>query len=231
MKINRLPILALAMTILSGCGTPPHKPSLEKLSPVYPEIKGKIIERNDGSLFMDGAGVNLFNDSSIHGVGDVVTVNLKEQFDAKKADKSNYQKQNQQDFGVSTPLNFLGRSAEQITPELGTLGIGYGSKGTFSGNSDIKQNSSMSGSISVVVVKVFKNGNLAVQGEKRLRMHDGDEIIQLTGLVRPEDIQADNTIDSTKIANVHVVYHDNGFSGDTNRPGALTQWLQKYWPL
>lgn len=228
---KRISFILVCSVFLGGCGSAPQKPPIKKITPVYPEEVDKIVERNDGSLFIDGAGVNLFNEKSSHQVGDVVTVNLKEQFNANKVDKSKFQKQNNQDFGVSTPLNFLGRSADQISPELGTLGIGYGSKGSFSGNSDIKQNSSMNGSISVIVVKVFKNGNLAVQGEKRLRMHDGDEVIQLTGLVRPEDINPDNTIDSTKIANINVVYHDNGFSGDTNRPGALTQWLNKYWPL
>lgn len=223
--------LAIASSvILSGCSSAPERVEQMSYEPNYPLNIPKKVEPQNGSLYQAG-GMTLFDDSRAHKIGDIITITLTESFDAKKKDEAKYDKSNQQSFGVDTPLNLLGRSAEQVYSGLGTLGVGYGSEGSFAGKSDVKQNSSMSGAIAVTVVEVIPNGNLVVRGEKRLTIHEGDELIQFAGIIRPQDIKPDNSIDSTKVADVRLVYKDVGVSGDTNRPSALTQWMNKYWPI
>jgi len=80
-------------------------------------------------------------------------------------------------------------------------------------------------------VEVIPNGNLVIRGEKWITIHDGDEVVQFAGIIRPEDIQPDNTITSEKVADVRLGYKDVGMTGNTARPGVATQWLNKYWPL
>ncbi|MEA3405473.1 MAG: flagellar basal body L-ring protein FlgH [Pseudomonadota bacterium] len=220
----------ISAALLSGCSATPERVQNMSFEPSYPLNIPQQVETQNGSLYQMGA-MTLFDDSRAHRIGDIITIALTEKFDAKKKDEAKYDKSNSQDFGVSTPLNLLGRSADQVYSGLGTLGVGYGSKGAFAGKSDVKQNSSMTGSIAVTVVEVISNGNLIVRGEKRLTIHEGDELIQFAGIIRPQDIRPDNTIDSTKVADVRLVYKDVGVSGDTNRPSALTQWMTKYWPI
>lgn len=212
--------------LLSGCSATPERVQNMSFEPSFPLDIPKQVETQNGSLYQTGA-MTLFNDVRAHRIGDIITIALTESFDAKKKDEAKYDKSNQQDYGISTPFSMLGRTASSA----GNLGIGYGSKGAFSGKSDVKQNSSMSGAIAVTVVEVVSNGNLIVRGEKRLSIHDGDELIQFAGIIRPQDIRPDNTIDSTKVADVRLVYKDVGFSGDNNRPSALTRWMNKYWPI
>ncbi|MDG6777600.1 flagellar basal body L-ring protein FlgH [Thiomicrorhabdus sp. zzn3] len=223
-------LFVFTVALLSGCSSTPERVQQMSFEPNYPLNIPQQTQPNNGSLYQTGA-MTLFDDSRAHRVGDIITITLTEKFDAKKKDEAKYNKSNSQDFGVSTPLNVFGRSAGQVASELGTLGVGYGSTGSFQGKSDVKQNSSLTGAIAVTVVEVIPNGNLVVRGEKRLAIHEGDEVIQFAGIIRPQDIRPDNSIDSTKVADVRLVYKDVGMSGDTGRPSALTQWMNKYWPI
>lgn len=223
-------VAIVSVLTLSGCSSTPERVENFSYEPSYPLNIPQQAQTQNGSLYQNG-GMTLFDDSRAHRIGDIITISLTEKFDAKKKDEAKYNKSNSQDFGVSTPLNVFGRSAGQMASELGTLGVGYGSNGAFAGKSDVKQNSSLTGSIAVTVVEVISNGNLVVRGEKRLTIHEGDELIQFAGIIRPQDIRPDNTIDSTKVADVRLVYKDVGVSGDTNRPSALTRWMNKYWPI
>ncbi|WP_178861221.1 flagellar basal body L-ring protein FlgH [Thiomicrorhabdus cannonii] len=237
MKLVKLPVkistglVVLGVALLTGCSSTPERVQEMSFEPNYPVNIPQQVQPNNGSLYQSGA-MTLFDDSRAHRVGDIITISLTEKFDAKKKDEAKYDKSNSQDYGVTTPLTMTGPGViGEIGSRLGNLSLGYGSKGAFAGKSDVKQNSSLSGSIAVTVVEVIPNGNLVVRGEKRLAIHEGDELIQFAGIIRPQDIRPDNTIDSTKVADVRLVYKDVGYSGDTNRPGALTQWMNKYWPI
>ncbi len=236
-KIYLIIVAIFVMTILSGCSSVPERMEKFSYEPSFPlDIPQANLPRN-GSLFHAGEGMSLFNDSRAHRVGDIITINLEERFDAKRKDQAKYNRSNQQDFGVSNPLSIFGQAV--ISPISGPfsqgsptgIGIGFGSQGSFSGKSDVKQNSSVRGSIAVTVIQVISNGNLVIRGEKWISIHDGDEVMRFAGIIRPEDIRPDNTIDSQRVADVRLIYKDTGISGDTARAGALTKFLSKYWPL
>lgn len=227
----------VATSLLSGCSSTPERMEKFTYEPNYPmNIPQSNLPKN-GSLFHQGEGLSLFDDSRAHKIGDIITINLAEKFDAKKKDEAKYDKSNSQDYGVTSPLSIFGQTPNSpISAPFGAgatagLGIGYGSKGSFSGKADVKQNSSLTGAIAVTVVEVIPNGNLVIRGEKWITVHEGEEVIRFAGIVRPQDIRPDNTIDSEKVADVRLIYKDVGMSGATGRPGLLTQWLTKYWPI
>lgn len=224
---------AMAPVVLSGCSSTPERMEKFSYEPNYPtNIPTKNIPTN-GSLYQTGDSMSLFDDSRAHKVGDIITINLDEKFDAKKKDQAKYNKTNTQNFGLNGS-GTIGSNATAFGSTLGGktgLGIGYGSNGAFNGKSDVKQNSSLSGAIAVTVVEVISNGNLVIRGEKWLTIHDGEEVIRFAGIIRPQDIRPDNTIDSKKVADVRLIYQDTGVAGDMTKPGAATQWLHKYWPL
>jgi flagellar L-ring protein precursor FlgH len=228
-------IILFSLVIISGCvSTPPERMEKFSYEPSYPT---NIAERNapkNGSLFYQGDSLSLFDDSRAHKVGDIITIRLAEKFAAKKKDEAKYEKQNKQQFGLGA--NLAGKASifggNVSVPGLGTgAGIDYGSNGKFKGKADVKQNSSLTGSIAVTVIRVIANGNLVIRGEKWITVHEGDEVIRFAGIIRAEDIKPDNTIASAKVADVRLIYKDTGISGDSNRPSIATQFLNKYWPL
>jgi flagellar L-ring protein precursor FlgH len=84
----------------------------------------------------------------------------------------------------------------------------------------------------VHVLKVLPNGNLMIRGEKWLTLNNGDEYIRLTGVIRPKDINSNNTILSTKVANARIQYAGTGSFADANEQGWLTKFFNSsWWPL
>lgn len=233
--LSSLVVLAVVAG-LTGCSSTPERLQHISYAPNYPLNIPQTEQPNNGSLYQPGA-MNLFNDVRAHRVGDIITIQLSENMSANKKDEAKYDKSNSQDYGITTPFsvntpnNIVGDAVNAVTAPVSGLGFGYGSEGSFSGKSDVKQNSSLSGAIAVTVVEVIPNGNLVIRGEKWITIHDGDEVVQFAGIIRPEDIQPDNTIASSKVADVRLVYKDVGIAGDTARAGFGTEWLSKYWPL
>ena len=112
------------------------------------------------------------------------------------------------------------------------LGASVDANRDFSGTGNASQSNSLSGSLSVVVTEQLPNGLLVIIGEKRLRLNQGDEILKISGLVRPEDIQPDNTIASTRVANASISYSGRGALADANAKGWLARFFDSaWWPL
>jgi flagellar L-ring protein precursor FlgH len=229
-------VMGLVVGVLAGCSGAPERMQNMDYAPHYPVNIPEPVQPKNGSLYQVG-GMTLFDDSKAHRIGDIITIDLSESMTANKKDEAKYDKSNSQDYGVTspfsvtTPNNVVGDVINGVTAPLQGLSVGYGSEGSFSGKSNVKQNSSIEGSIAVTVVEVISNGNLVVRGERWITIHDGDEVVQFAGIIRPEDIKPDNTISSVKVADVRLVYKDVGMSGDNARAGAGSQWLSKYWPL
>lgn len=234
---RKMTLLAATGWLMAGCSSTPERLEKFDYEPAYPVQAPQQAGPENGSLYQTANGMSLFNDARAHRIGDIITIELAESFDAQKKDEASYDKNNQQDFGVNTPLNIFGQavtspiSAPFAQGNPTGIGIGYGSNGSFSGSADVKQNSDLTGSIAVTVVEVVPNGNLVVRGEKWITVHDGSEVIRFAGIIRPEDISPENTVASNKVADARVIYKDVGMSGDTNRPGAVTRGLTKYWPF
>jgi flagellar L-ring protein precursor FlgH len=108
-----------------------------------------------------------------------------------------------------------------------TLGGTIDSKGA--GSAD--QQATLTGSIAVSVVSVMANGNLVLRGEKQLALTEGSEIIQVAGIIRPEDIAPNNTVQSRRLANAQITYRGTGDLAATAQAGWGTSSLLKLWPF
>ena len=79
---------------------------------------------------------------------------------------------------------------------------------------------------------MLPNGLLVVRGEKWMRLNQGDEYIRLTGLARPEDVLADNTVSSTKLADARISYSGTGALANSNRQGWASRFFNgPLWPF
>jgi flagellar L-ring protein precursor FlgH len=94
----------------------------------------------------------------------------------------------------------------------------------FDGEGQSTQGNSLAGSLTVTVTEVQSNGNLVVQGDKTLKLNQGDEFVHVSGVVRRADIATDNTVTSDKVADAHISYSGKGVINSANSMG----WLARF---
>ena len=109
--------------------------------------------------------------------------------------------------------------------DTNTLETSLSSASEFDGEGDNTQKNSLTGSLTVTVADVLPNGNLVVRGEKRVSLNQGNEYVKVSGIVRPVDIDPDNSIASTKIADATIIYNGDGQTASANKAGWLTRFF------
>lgn len=172
-----------------------------------------------GGLFNPYSSNNgLYTDTRAHKVGDLISVELEERTSASKNAGTTLGKSNDINFGA---MSIGGRP---VTVHGYDTSVGINNSSDFSGASDANQSNSLTGNISVSVVKVLANGNLVVRGEKWLMLNNGNEYIRVTGIVRSEDVSSDNTVSSQRIANARIQYGGTGDFADTQERG----WISRF---
>ncbi len=231
MKNKLFCILALMLiSQLSACSNTVELskvlPNDPDFAPILPEAEEEAIIPT-GSLFRENYVNNIYSDSKAHRVGDIISVILSESTQAKKNAKTELKKENNM---VLDPIIGLGGTPVTINGNTAQFGINQSTK--FKGDSKADQGNSLSGDISVHVLRVLPNGNLMIRGEKWITLNNGDEYIRLTGVIRAKDINSNNTIMSTKIANARIQYAGTGSFADMNEQGWLTKFFNSsWWPI
>ena len=209
--------LLSACGLMSACGLLParqHKPD-----PAVARVLPPPTPRTDGAIYQAGQQMELFADLKARRVGDVLTIRLTESTNASKSAATKTAK--------TTTVNNTGPTifGKTITaagvPILTTTMNGADS---FDGSGSSTQGNSLAGSLTVTVMEVQPNGNLVVQGEKTLKLNQGDEFVRLSGVVRRADINTDNTVTSDKVADAHISYSGRGVIDSANRVG----WLARF---
>lgn len=174
----------------------------------------------DGTIFRSGTEVRLFEDLKAGRVGDILTVRLVERTNASKSSQTQTAKTtsatlaNPEVFG--RPL-----TRDGIPLFSGSLD----GQSSFDGQGQSSQSNSLDGDITVTVIDRLPNGNLVIQGEKWLTINQGREFIRVTGVIRPNDIETDNSVLSTRIANAQIAYSAKGALADANRMGLLSRFF------
>jgi len=201
-------------------------PNDPDFAPILPEAEEDAIIPT-GSLFKENYVNNIYSDSKAHRIGDIISVILSERTQAKKNAKTELAK------GSNTSLDpVIGLGGSPVTVNGQSLQFGINQNSKFKGDSKADQGNSLSGDISVHVLRVLPNGNLMIRGEKWITLNNGDEYIRLTGVIRAKDINSNNTILSTKIANARIQYAGTGSFADVNEQGWLTKFFNSsWWPL
>jgi flagellar L-ring protein FlgH len=210
-------LLATLLATLGGCSTihKDHKPE-----PVKPRELPPPEARTDGAIYQAGQEMMLFADLKARRVGDVLTIILNE---STNASKSAVTKTTKNSSVVDTGPSIFGKSiTAKGVPILDTTLSGAHS---FDGEGSSTQGNSLVGSLTVTVVQVQANGNLVVQGDKSLKLNQGDEFIHISGVVRPADVATNNTVTSDKIADAHISYSGKGVIDNSNRMGWLVRFF------
>jgi flagellar L-ring protein precursor FlgH len=204
--------LGLATPALAG---PKPKPGFEATLPAQPAAP-RIA---DGAIFNAGAGyAPLHVGHRARAVGDPVTVLLIESTTATKSAGAKTQRGGSAGITPPTtgPLSFLKPTA-----------LNAASSSSFKGDGNASQTSALSGELAVTIAEVRPNGTALLRGEKRLLLSQGHEWIQFSGIVRLADLDADNRVGSSRVADARIEYTGNGAISRAAREG----WLSKFFNL
>lgn len=177
-----------------------------------------------GSIYGSTAGsgthpMRLFQDNKAREVGDILTIDLVERTTSDTKAQTAVQKQSNIDFAAPSiagqAVTFKGKNILQASIK---------GKRDFTGGADSQQSNKLDGTVTVTVVQELGNGNVLVSGEKKLRLNQGDEVVQVQGVVRISDIGADNRIASDRVADARIVYGGRGTISRSNAMG----WLGRF---
>jgi flagellar L-ring protein FlgH len=177
----------------------------------------------NGSLYQGGREVALFENPIAHRVGDIVTIVLNEQTVAQKSATTTTSKSTATSMGAT----LIGK-----TPTIKGNAVfdnSLNDSGKFDGEGKSAQSNSLSGFVTVTVVKVLPNGNLFVKGEKWISINQGQEYVRVTGVIRPIDLAPDNSIPSQKVASAKISYGGKGALADANSAGWLSRFFNSPW--
>ncbi|MCU7798407.1 MAG: flagellar basal body L-ring protein FlgH [Candidatus Thiodiazotropha sp. (ex Semelilucina semeliformis)] len=222
-------LLALvAAFVLSGCQSTGPKRDAE-YAPMRPVMPPPAPSGN-GSIYQAGYEMIWFEDIVARRVGDLLTVTLVENTQANKSASTTTAKTGE--VSVTNPTLF-GSTPQFNVPGIiplvsntdNNLAFDLSSSNDFSGDGSASQSNALSGNITVTVVEVLPNRNLYVRGEKRIGINQGYEYVRLAGIVRPQDITPQNTVQSTRIADPTISYVGEGALADANSQGWLTRFF------
>jgi flagellar L-ring protein precursor FlgH len=197
---------------------------------MYPQEMPLVETSNPSGTIFNSAQGNLFSmESTAQMVGDIITVQFAESFQATKS--QNAATSRSLDGSVTLPgvMDLIlpsGTNAANASADLTAKAAN-----SFAGSGSSAQSNSLTGQVSVHVVRVFRNGNLEILGQKKLTLNNGDEYIRVHGIVRPDDINEKNVILSDRIANANIQYIGAGDIAASGKKGWYSKILDNVNPL
>ncbi|SEO66940.1 MULTISPECIES: flagellar basal body L-ring protein FlgH [unclassified Luteibacter] len=217
----RLLAAALPLATLAGCAIvpPTPKPMYTATLPEEPAAQ----PRATGSIYADQQSMELFADPRAHRIGDILTIALVESTQASKKAATSTSKKNGNNIASPTilgqGLRIGGKSADSA----------LSSNNAFDGDGASSQSNQLTGEITVTVAQRLSNGALVVRGEKWLTINQGEELVRISGIVRPQDIGNDNIVASSRVADARIEYVGKGTLADSNTRGWLSRFFDSKW--
>ena len=222
-------VLLLLLSLLAACSArQPQAPSPPPVPRVYVPPAPQETPP-EGSLYT-GTRAFFFEDHRARRIGDIITVKIVETYQSS----SKVSNKTSRKSGIAAGIkSFLGieKSIEKRNPNFRADQMFDSSfSSSTEGQGQLSRNTNIAATITARVVEVLPNGNLVIQGVRVVRQNENLEYITLSGIVRPQDIEPDNTVLSTHIADAHIEYSGAGpASLATRGPGWLSRILQLIW--
>lgn len=236
--MNRTPfLLLLGLALLAGCAPARTIPApAPVLTPPPPEAAPA--DENPGSLFDPAQGEFLFADNRARRVGDIVLVNIVETSKANTKAETTSDKTSSINLGVTS---MLGKNDSRLWPVGPSLGykihpgsaaqVEASSTNKFSGTGETKRENNVTATLAARVVGVLPGGLMQIEGAREVKVNNENQVLVVRGLIRAKDVQPDNSILSSSIADAHIEYYGQGVLGDKQKPGWLTRLLDNVWPF
>lgn len=226
---RRMTLLLLATTLLSGCGSvlnkldhinepppfaavenPQEKPEYKPMSWPMPETQPPT-KQYANSLWQPGART-FFRDGRASRVGDILRVNIKINDKAQVNNETEGKRTTSDQANANALLGATGKILHyipQLRPDPSHLLDVDGTLGT-KGTGSIKRQETINTQVAAIVTQILPNGNLVIDGSQEIGINFEVREVSVRGVVRPQDINSDNTIDSSQVAEARITYGGRG---------------------
>jgi flagellar L-ring protein precursor FlgH len=231
--------LIFAILTLSGCTAGLTDPEIDFQPPKYVEQIPSREDKKDfvstGSLF--GQGENpLFSDHKAMNVNDIVTVIISEVASSSSVGARQLSENDTSNLGggIFTTAGGANGSTKSVTSRLnGFTDIGYSSSSNsaYQGKGSATKDARFTTTVSARVVKILQNGNYFISGKREILVDDQKQIIQISGVIRPYDIDQNNNINSAQMSDAKILYKTEGDVDRANKQGWGTKIIQAIWPF
>ncbi|MEI6573280.1 MAG: flagellar basal body L-ring protein FlgH [Alphaproteobacteria bacterium] len=226
-------LLASVSLLLAGCNTADRlanvgkTPSLSSIEdptastdykPVRMPMPDPVaVSHAPNSLWQQGSR-SFFKDQRARQVGDLVTVKVNFKDSADIANETKRARSNSENMGVP---NLFGLEAKTQTAFAGADQnklVGASSTSASDGSGSVKRAETLATNVAAVVTQILPNGNMVIEGKQEVRVNFEIRELIVAGIIRPEDIEADNTVESMKIAEARIAYGGRGQITDVQQP-------------
>lgn len=192
--------------------------------------KGSLYSSQGGSLFADKKDLQ---------IGDIIQVIINE---ALTADSDNSRDTTSTSSGGfngivsgpnatnTNPSSTINKFSEKLNSNLG-FNIDVGSNSSFSGTAEKEIDEKFETTISVIIEQTYQNGNYFIKGSKQMLIDGQSQDIKISGVIRPYDISPENSVLSSQIANLKIMYEKDGEEADALRTPWGLKILRALWPF
>lgn len=224
-------LILVAMGLLSACAAQQEPMPMPILTePAYEEPEP---QDNPGSLFTPNSAEFLYDDNRAKNVGDIVQVVVSEVSTAKHKSETSTDRDSNINFGITNinPATSLIYDVLEKTGMSEGASIESHNSNDFAGTGETKQESIFTATVSTRIVRMLPGRVLQVEGARRIRVNNETQILIVRGLVRQRDIAANNSVNSSSLAEAQIEVYGEGILADKQRPGWMTRILDNVWPF
>lgn len=183
---------------------------------------------NPNSLWRSGAK-SFFKDIRAKDVGDTLTVRLNLDDSAKLENSTKRNRDDKETAAVDAAFGYEKKITKWLpsNDDQSDAAVGFGSKHKTTGNGGIDRKEEIGVTLAAVVTQVLPNGTLAIEGRQEIRVNYELRELTVSGVIRPQDIDADNSIAHERIAEMRLAYGGRGMVSDLQQP----RWGTQFWDI
>ncbi|MBF0498957.1 MAG: flagellar basal body L-ring protein FlgH [Candidatus Riflebacteria bacterium] len=168
------------------------------------------------SLWLNGRDLYSLQGGHEFKVGDIVTVTVSESSTAQQAATTDTNANASVEVKTSPSIPFFSKVVDRFTGKNQVTN-------TRTGNGTTTRSGKLDGTVTAKVVEIMSNGNLLIEGSRNIRVNKETQLMKIRGVVRPKDIDANNSVASKLLADAEIKYEGKGSVGSTQRPGLMTK--------
>jgi len=237
---------AFGAAALIGCATYPAASVPVAAPPPPPETAGPAqavrADYQENSLWQASNGLSgLFLDTKARNIGDIVTIQISESSKATNQANTTTGRDSSLSAGIESlfgienwwqdkALRWLGTDMPKVNP-FGAASVKGNMTSEFKGDGTTSRSGDLTAYITCRVTEVLPNGNLRIVGTREILVNHENQVIVLSGVIRPRDINDQNIIASRFIADAKIAYSGSGIIDDRQRPGWMANFLEAVWPF
>lgn len=214
---------------MSKISNPQAQPGYRPVS--LPMPSPQPVTENPNSLWRAGAKA-FFKDIRAKDVGDTLTVRLKLDDSAKMQNVTKRKRDDNEAMGIDSIFGYETKLGKFFPKSVDNADLfAFGTKSNTDGDGNIGRSEKLELTFAALVTQVLPNGSLAILGRQEVRVNFELRELMLVGVVRPQDIEADNSISHERIAEMRVAYGGRGTLSDLQQPRWGTQIMDILLPF